>query len=272
MQLALTFDDVDHLVVHVTVIGRAPGRDHAEELRDVHGSDFFVDEVPELPIAPCRKRRPVRVTDRSPFRVMAVVITLGSADRKDDELIRPRVVELEGLARRDERAGVGLELVLTPVDEKGAASGDDEENLLDSVQATGLRAPRCTANEPLFEPLGARAAVDRHPHGGGVVGLGATLHSLLGDNEAAHHSTAPELTSACRSRRSPGRVPDPHGDSRTAHRRREPRVAQRPTETTRLRCSSSRAAWPGGTTSVVIGVQTIAGPGTTLPGRTRSKS
>ena len=36
--------------------------------------------------------------------------------------------------------------------------------------------------------------------------------------------------------------------------------------------SSSRAVWPGARTSVVMGVHTIAGPGTRLPGRRRSKS
>src|SRR5262249_51277854 len=41
---------------------------------------------------------------------------------------------------------------------------------------------------------------------------------------------------------------------------------------TMFRYSSMRAVWPGGTTSVVIGVQTIAGPGTAWPGRRSSKS
>src|SRR5215212_5657525 len=177
MQLALTVDDVDHLVVHVTVVGRAPRRDHAEELRYVQGSDFLVDEVPKFAIPACGKRGPVRIADRPPFRVMSFVVTLGSADREDDELLRPRIVELEALARRDESAGVGFELVLAAIDEKRAAAGDDEENLLDSLHATRLRAPRCTANQPLFEPLGARGAVDRHLHGGGVPGLGAALDS-----------------------------------------------------------------------------------------------
>src|SRR5829696_3169291 len=206
MQLALTFDDVDHFVVHVAVVGRAPGRDHAEELRDVQGSDFLVDEVPELAIAACRKSRPVRVADRPPFRVRSRVVALRRADREDDELLRPRIVELEGLARRDEGAGVGFELVFAAVDNEGAVAGNDEQNLLDSLEAMRLRAPGCTANQPLFEPLRARAPVDRHLHGGGVLGVATALDSRLGNDEAAHHLTASALTRGAPKHRSPGWV------------------------------------------------------------------
>ena len=139
---ALALDDVDHLVVDVAVVGCPPRRDHAEELRHVAGADVVVDEVPELAVASGRKRRPVPVADRSLLGARRGLV-LRCADRDHDELLRPRVVELEAFAGRDVGARVRLEVVGTAVEDERALPRDDEENLLSSSRwSGGLDRPR----------------------------------------------------------------------------------------------------------------------------------
>ena len=263
MQLALTLYDVNNLVVDVAVIGGAPGRDHAEELRHVAGSDFVVDEVAELAIAPGGKRGSVRVTDRPPFRAGRRPVVLRSAYSEDDELLRPRIVELEALAGRDVGPRVGLELMSTAVEDERAATGDDEEDLLDSLEPyAASNAPECSesaAARAARSPSCCRSSLSRQPCPQPLCGSRPPPR-----RPQTHASERPHpLSSAA----STGRFSHRAGQKGTRWR-----AAQPLTERTTLRYSSSRAVWPGGTTSVVIGVQTIAGPGTALPGRSRSKS
>src|ERR687888_2436912 len=128
VQEALPFEDVDHLVVDVAVHAGATGRDDADELGDVEAADVLVDEVAKLAVRAGRQRRPVTPTHGPPAWGRLVLLRRGH--RHDDEVLRPRRLDLVFLAGCDVGAGVGLELVRLAVDVERALAGDDEQDLL----------------------------------------------------------------------------------------------------------------------------------------------
>src|SRR5688572_21976805 len=118
MECALPFDDVDDLVIDVAM-GRNPARiDDAEELREVVITDLLVGEVLEAPLLSCGKRRTVGSTNRALLGRRVDPVLLVDADGDDDELLGPRVVDLEALAGCDVGAHVRLELVLASLDDQ----------------------------------------------------------------------------------------------------------------------------------------------------------
>src|SRR4051812_18168839 len=66
VQDALAFEDVDHFVVDVAVIGCPARRDHAEELSHVAAADLVCDEIAKLTVPARRQQRLVGEADCSP--------------------------------------------------------------------------------------------------------------------------------------------------------------------------------------------------------------
>src|SRR3954454_19748210 len=82
-----SLQDVDDFVVGMAVLGRFPGWDHADELRDVEAARVLVDQVPELAVRRGRQRRLVRVADRHTPRLADAELTRRRRDRRNDELL-----------------------------------------------------------------------------------------------------------------------------------------------------------------------------------------
>jgi hypothetical protein len=159
VECSLSINYIDDFVVGMAVHRCSPWRDHAQELRDVETACVLVHEVSELTVGACLEDGLVGVADRAAPRLGALL--LRSRDRDDHELLRPRVLDLVGLAGDHVGAGVGLELVLLAANAKGPPARDDEEELLPLVRATGLRASFGEADDALFQSFRAVAAVDR---------------------------------------------------------------------------------------------------------------
>ena len=97
------------------------------------------------------------VTRRSPRGGLAV---LGRAHAHEHERLGARVLDLAGLARSEEDAGVRLERVRFAVDLDRAAARDDVEDLLAAVEHVRPRATGLEADHDLLQPLAAVRAVE----------------------------------------------------------------------------------------------------------------
>src|SRR6266511_1941833 len=157
---AFALDDVTDLVVGVAVERRLARLDDPDELRHVEAAGVFVDEVLEGPFARGRKLRLVGETDcDAPVAARRLAI-LRRDDRDEDEVVGAWIVDRVRLARGDEDACFGRELVAPALEIEVAAARDDIEDLLVSVEAPLPRPALAEPDEALLEQRAAVRAVE----------------------------------------------------------------------------------------------------------------
>src|SRR5215213_3434446 len=156
----MALDHVDDLVVDVTVVGRATGRNRADKLRDVGAAGVAMNEVSELPIFPRRERRPVRISDDAWIRLGPRSVRLRRRHEHGDDLLWTRVVDFKALAVDEIRARVGFNGALVAADQQRAAPGGDVQDALHAGQRLRLRTARREADDALLEAVGATRRVD----------------------------------------------------------------------------------------------------------------
>ncbi len=200
VQEALARDHVDNLVVGVAVVGRAPDRDLAHELRETGAADVGVDEQPERPAdagllvglrgeahghAPGAEHRRIGVGGR------------GSIDDQRHQRLGPVVLDRVRLAGGDVGRGVGLELVMAlTVEVERRRAGEHEQRLLVAGHGRALRAPDGKAHHALHQRGASARAIDRDA---GLDAVGVDVRCALGLlHEMAGHQLASRARAASR--------------------------------------------------------------------------
>ena len=161
MQNALAFEDVDHLVVDVAVIGCSARCDDAVELRHVSAADLLCHEVAKLAIPAGRQQRLVGEPNRAPTGSQRRSVRLRRNRRDGQQLLRSGVLDLVRLAGGEIDAGAGLELVLFAFDEHRPATGDCVNDLLDALEPSGQRAAGFVMRQMQLEEPRSRGRIDR---------------------------------------------------------------------------------------------------------------
>jgi 1-deoxyxylulose-5-phosphate synthase len=186
MQDPLTFEDVDHLVVDVAVIGRPTWGDDAVELRHVAATDLVRDEVAELPISARREHRLVEKPDRPQTGSRGCSVCL-RRDRGDGhQLLRAWVFDLVRLAGRKVDARARLELVFLAVDDHHPAAGRGIDDFLEAFEPTRERTAQFVPSQVQLEEPGTRRRVDRGRPRGGVTVETAALQLVFVHDIAGH--------------------------------------------------------------------------------------
>ena len=156
MQDALAFEDVDHFVVDMAVIGCPARRNHTEELSHVAAADLFGHEIAKLAIPARRQQRLVGKPDRSRTGSGGRPVRLWRDCRDGQQILRPWVLDLVRLAGREVDARAGFELVFFAVDDHRPAAGRGVNDLLEAVEPPGERTARVVARHVQLEERGSR--------------------------------------------------------------------------------------------------------------------
>ena len=153
VQAALALEHVEHLVVAVEVVGRAAGRDEADELRHRHAADLRVEADAELP----RRRRAQALLVREvDHRVGALGRRLGVEDEHRQELDAVVGVDRPRRAPADEDGRAGLDAVLVAADRDRRRAVQDVERLV-GLRLDALARPAGLEREDSLRELLAAA-------------------------------------------------------------------------------------------------------------------